>query len=65
MIRLFHVSDVHFGREDKAAVAWFDALVRAEKPDGTAKEFPCLCTRCFEAERATSKVIIMKMGATV
>jgi hypothetical protein len=36
--------------------------VRAEKPDGTAKEFPCLCTRCFEAERATSKVIIMKMG---
>jgi 3',5'-cyclic AMP phosphodiesterase CpdA len=33
MIRLFHVSDVHFGREDKAAVAWFDALVAAEKPD--------------------------------
>ena len=33
MIRLFHVSDVHFGREDKAAVAWFDALVVAEQPD--------------------------------
>ncbi|MEO5493179.1 MAG: metallophosphoesterase [Sphingomonas sp.] len=33
MIRLFHVSDVHFGREDKAAVAWFDALVAAEQPD--------------------------------
>lgn len=33
MIRLFHVSDVHFGREDKAAVAWFDALVSAERPD--------------------------------
>jgi 3',5'-cyclic AMP phosphodiesterase CpdA len=33
MIRLFHVSDVHFGREDKAAVAWFDALVAAERPD--------------------------------
>lgn len=33
MIRLFHVSDVHFGREDKAAVAWFDGLVEAEKPD--------------------------------
>lgn len=33
MIRLFHVSDVHFGREDKAAVAWFDALVAAETPD--------------------------------
>ncbi|WP_066827755.1 metallophosphoesterase family protein [Sphingomonas mali] len=33
MIRLFHVSDVHFGREDKAAVAWFDALVASERPD--------------------------------
>lgn len=33
MTRLFHVSDVHFGREDKAAVAWFDALVAAERPD--------------------------------
>ena len=33
MIRLFHVSDVHFGREDKAAVAWFNALVAAEQPD--------------------------------
>uniref|UniRef100_UPI0035C95097 metallophosphoesterase family protein n=1 Tax=uncultured Sphingomonas sp. TaxID=158754 RepID=UPI0035C95097 len=33
MMRLFHVSDVHFGREDGAAVAWFDALVKAESPD--------------------------------
>lgn len=33
MIRLFHVSDVHFGREDVAAIAWFDALVNAEMPD--------------------------------
>ncbi|WP_375398329.1 metallophosphoesterase family protein [uncultured Sphingomonas sp.] len=33
MTRLFHVSDVHFGREDVAAIAWFDALVAAEAPD--------------------------------
>ena len=33
MIRLFHVSDVHFGAEDTAAVAWFSALVAAERPD--------------------------------
>ena len=33
MIRLFHVSDVHFGREDEAAIGWFDDLVHAEKPD--------------------------------
>jgi len=29
MTRLFHVSDVHFGAEDPAAIAWFDALVKA------------------------------------
>lgn len=33
MTRLFHVSDVHFGREDKDAIAWFDAAVRDEQPD--------------------------------
>lgn len=33
MIRLFHVSDVHFGREDASAIAWFDALVQSERPD--------------------------------
>ena len=33
MIRLFHVSDVHFGAEDRGAIAWFDAMVHAERPD--------------------------------
>jgi 3',5'-cyclic AMP phosphodiesterase CpdA len=33
MIRLFHVSDVHFGAEDKAAIAWFGEAVRRERPD--------------------------------
>jgi len=32
-VRLFHVSDLHFGREDKAAVARFAEIVRAERPD--------------------------------
>ncbi|HEX8382542.1 MAG TPA: metallophosphoesterase [Sphingomonas sp.] len=32
-MKLFHVSDVHFGAEDKAAIAWFDGLVATEKPD--------------------------------
>lgn len=31
--RLFHVSDLHFGREDVAAVARFAEIVRAERPD--------------------------------
>lgn len=32
MTRFFHVSDVHFGRENRAAIDWFDARVREEKP---------------------------------
>jgi len=31
--RLFHVSDLHFGTEDRAALAWFAATVAAEQPD--------------------------------
>jgi len=33
MIRLFHVSDVHFGAEDPDAIAWFTGLVATERPD--------------------------------
>jgi 3',5'-cyclic AMP phosphodiesterase CpdA len=32
-MRLFHVSDVHFGCEDEGAVAWFERLVKDERPD--------------------------------
>lgn len=33
MAKLFHISDVHFGAEDPAALQWFAALVATEKPD--------------------------------
>jgi len=33
MTRLFHVSDLHFGREDTAALAWFAKTVHEEQPD--------------------------------
>lgn len=33
MIRLFHVSDIHFGAEDSAAIGWFEHLVKTEQPD--------------------------------
>ncbi len=32
-LKLFHVSDVHFGAEDPAAIAWFSDLVTVERPD--------------------------------
>ena len=33
MTRLFHVSDLHFGRADQQAIDWFAACVRDERPD--------------------------------
>ena len=36
--------------------------VIAEHIDGASAEFPCFSTRCFEAERAISRVIITHLG---
>ena len=33
MTRLFHISDLHFGLEDPAALAWLTDCVRSESPD--------------------------------
>lgn len=33
MATLFHVSDIHFGAEDRAAIDWFARTVHAEQPD--------------------------------
>jgi 3',5'-cyclic AMP phosphodiesterase CpdA len=33
LTRLFHVSDLHFGRADQAALDWFAAKVEHERPD--------------------------------
>lgn len=32
-VRLFHVSDLHFGTEDRAALGWFARAVADERPD--------------------------------
>ncbi|MBL0916638.1 MAG: metallophosphoesterase, partial [Sphingopyxis sp.] len=32
MMRLFHISDLHFGLEDRRALAWFAECVRVERP---------------------------------
>lgn len=36
--------------------------ISAQRSDGSVHEFPCLCTRCFEGERATSAMITMQIG---
>ncbi|MGN6374185.1 MAG: metallophosphoesterase family protein [Sphingomonas sp.] len=33
MVRLFHVSDIHFGAEDRDALDWFRNCVAAEQPN--------------------------------
>ena len=33
-ITLFHISDLHFGAEDRAALDWFAQIVADERPDG-------------------------------
>jgi|GEM_PF-4656050 len=36
--------------------------INIERLDGTTQEFPCLCTRCFEGERAGAKLSVMHIG---
>lgn len=58
MTRLFHVSDVHFGAEDPAAIAWFKERVDEEKPDAvimTGDLTMRATTREFEAGGAWLK----------
>lgn len=64
MIRLFHVSDVHFGREDAAAVAWFDALVKAELPDAVVMTGD-LTMRARRREFAAGLAWLQRLGVPV
>lgn len=36
MIRLFHISDIHFGLEDRRALDWVAQCIAREKPDAVA-----------------------------
>lgn len=54
MTRIFHISDLHFGLEDPAALVWFASCVKSERPDAVlitgdltmrarAREFAAAC----------------------
>jgi len=62
--RLFHVSDVHFGREDGAAVAWFDRLVREERPDAVVMTGD-LTMRARAREFAAGQAWLESLGVPV
>lgn len=62
--RLFHVSDLHFGREDTGAIEWFARLVRTERPDAV------ICTgditmRARSAEYAAATAWLTSLGVPV
>ena len=63
-MRLFHVSDVHFGREDTAAIAWFDALVKAERPDAVVMTGD-LTMRARTREFAAGLAWLQRLGVPV
>ncbi|MFD1950227.1 metallophosphoesterase family protein [Sphingomonas arantia] len=63
-IRLFHVSDLHFGRADGEALNWFERLVHAEKPTAV------VCTgdltmRARSAEYKAARVWLERLGVPV
>ncbi|MGZ4788088.1 MAG: hypothetical protein ACXVZX_06185 [Terriglobales bacterium] len=39
--------------------------VVAERGDGTKVAYPCLCTRCLEAEKAVSLRVVLRIGQAV
>jgi 3',5'-cyclic AMP phosphodiesterase CpdA len=64
MARLFHVSDLHFGREDVAAIRWFAERVCDERPDAV------VCTgdltmRARAREFAAAQAWLASLGVPV
>jgi 3',5'-cyclic AMP phosphodiesterase CpdA len=64
MIRLFHISDVHFGLEDKAALAWVADCVARERPDAVAITGD-LTMRARHREFAAAAEWIRQLGVPV
>lgn len=64
MIRLFHISDVHFGLEDKAALAWVANCVARERPDAVAITGD-LTMRARHREFAAAAEWIRQLGVPV
>ena len=64
MTKLFHVSDVHFGAEDPAAIAWFSERVAAEKPDAVIMTGD-LTMRATKAEFEAGGAWLRSLGVPV
>ncbi|WP_226016071.1 metallophosphoesterase [Novosphingobium sp. FKTRR1] len=62
MTRLFHVSDPHFGMEDRRALAWFAEAVARERPSGIALTGD-LTMRARASEYAAARAWIAALAA--
>ncbi len=62
--RLFHVSDLHFGRADEVALDWFAAAVAAERPDAVVVTGD-LTMRARSAEFAAAEAWLSGLGVPV
>jgi 3',5'-cyclic AMP phosphodiesterase CpdA len=66
VIRLFHVSDIHFGAQDQAALDWFSAMVHAEQPDAVIMTGDLtMRARSHEFEAAAKWLEALKRPVTV
>jgi len=64
MIRLFHISDLHFGLEDRRALDWLVQAVRDEAPDGVVVTGD-FTMRARPAEFAAAALWIETLGVPV
>lgn len=64
MKRLFHVSDIHFGAEDRAALDWFAGRVAQERPDAVVVTGD-LTMRARAAEFAAAQEWLEALGPPV
>lgn len=64
--RLFHVSDLHFGREDEQAIAWFARRVAVEQPDAVVVTGDLtMRARASEYQRAADWLASLAVPVTV
>lgn len=64
MVLLFHVSDLHFGSEDRGALAAFAAAIRADRPDAVLLTGD-LTMRARSAEFAAAAAWLGGLGVPV
>lgn len=65
-VRLFHLSDIHFGLEDREALAWVEREIAAKRPDAVAITGDhTMRARHREWDAATAWITSLKVPVTI